>query len=332
MTESHWSLDPRAHPLTVGTLLDCVAELGSAAQGLVEKRPLFEGDGGWRVLQSIVRQMSVPLRKLCVDHEGSLLSKVVADPSFHPLGGKKSRYRRATMSWRTERREWVLGYESGKRETVVVPEAEHAIEVGRLYGIDFAEEGRCVVHSPFDLSVPRITLDEWLSSKAVQVNSVGYSVRDALRIVADYEGAHSNEMVAWVAVGVNPEDFDRGRNMKYRIINCVHFGCLSYAHIAAMYSGLYIIREMQHLLGKAAQSGQLAEMHASAVAKTIERVRTDLTFRARITNATHEMVVVGQSNVPGKRRRQPVYRVWSGSHDWDGCPTGKDELPGCSKR
>ena len=317
MTESHWSLDPRAHPLTVGPLLDCVAELGSSAQGLVEKRPLFESDGGWRILQSIVRQMSVPLRKLCLDDDGGLLSKVVADPSFHPLGGKKSRYRRAAMSWRTERREWVLGYENGKRETVVVPEAEHAIEVGRLYGIDFAEEGWCAVHSPFDSSVLRTTLAEWLSSKAVQVNSVGYSVRDVLRIVADYEGAHSNDMVAWLAVGVNPEEFDRGRNMKYRIINCVHFGCLSYAHILAMYSGLYIIREMQRLLRKAAESGRLAEMHASAVAKTIESVRTDLTFRARITNATHEMVVVGTSNVPGKRRRQSVYRIWSGSRDWD---------------
>ena len=221
------------------------------------------------------------------------------------------------MSWRTEGREWVLGYENGKRERVVVPKAEHAIEVGRLYGIDFAEEGWCAVHSPFDSSVPRTTLDEWLSSKAVQVNSVGYSVGDVLRIVADYEGAHSNEMVAWVAVGVNPEDFDRGRNMKYRIINCVHFGCLSYPHILAMYSGLYIIGEVRHLLGKAAESGRLKDMHASAVAKTIESVRTDLTFRARITNATHEMIVVGKSNVPGKRRRQPVYRIWSGSRDWD---------------
>lgn len=317
MTESRWSLDPRAHPLTVGTLLDCVAELGSAAQGLVEKRPVFESDGGWRVMQSIVRQMSVPLRKLCLDGGGGLLSKVVAEPSFQPLGGHKSRVRRATMSWRTERRETVLAYQNGKREAVVVPEAEHAIEVGRLYGIDFAEEGWCTVHCPFDSLVQRTTLDEWLSSKAVQVNSVGYSVRDVLKIVADYEGAHSNEMVAWVAVGVNPEDFGRGRSMKYRIINCVHFGCLSYAHILTMYSGLYIIREMQHLLGKLAESGRLTDIHASAVANTIESVHTALTFRARITNATHEMIVVGKSNVPGQRQRQPVYRIWSGSPDWD---------------
>ena len=61
LSSSHWSLDRRVHPMTVGTLLNCVTELCTAAQSLIEKRPLFEGDGGWRVLQSIVRQLSVPL-------------------------------------------------------------------------------------------------------------------------------------------------------------------------------------------------------------------------------------------------------------------------------
>ena len=89
MAESHWSLNPSSHALTVGTLLDCVAELGNAAQGLVDKRVLFDGDGGWRVLQSIVRQMSVPLRKLCLDNNGALLRTVVANPTFHPLWRKQ---------------------------------------------------------------------------------------------------------------------------------------------------------------------------------------------------------------------------------------------------
>ena len=107
VAESHWSLDPDSHPLTVGALLDCVAELGVAAQGLVGKRALFDGDGGWRVFQAIVRQISVPLRKLCLDDEGALLRKVVADPIFHPFGGVKGRYRQVRISWRTDREELV---------------------------------------------------------------------------------------------------------------------------------------------------------------------------------------------------------------------------------
>jgi len=294
-----------------------VAELGTAAQGLTEKRVLFGGDGGWRILQAIVRQMSVPLRKLCLDGDGVLLKNVVADPTFHPLGGAKGRYRRVTVSWHTDRRELVLGYADGKRETVVVPETEHAIEIGRLYGIDFLGEARCHVYRPFDLSTPRIAMDDWLSLKAAQVNSVGYTIRDALKIVADYEGAHTNEMFPVVGVGINPENFDRGRNMKYRLINCVRFGCLSYAQILAKYAGLYIIREMQHLLAEVEQAERLAELQASAVAQTIRQVRTDLAGPATITKSTHELILVGVSNVPGKRRRQPVYRLWSGSQNWD---------------
>ena len=114
--------------------------------------------------------------------------------------------------------------------------------------------------------------------------------------------------------------------MKYRIINCVRFGCLSYVHILTMCAGLYVIREMQHLLAEAEQSRTFAELQASAVARTIEQVRTDISFRAQFTQATNEMIVVGMSNVPGKRRRQPVYRLWSGSKHWD-APTPDADDP-----
>ena len=317
MSELHWSVNSSVHPMTVDTLLDCIIELGAAAQDLVDKRPLFDSDGGWRVLQSIVRQMSVPLRKLCLDNDGALLRRVISNPFFHPLGGEKGRYRLAKMSWCTEHQELVLGYANGKQETVVVPETEHEIEIGRLYGIDFVENGWCTVHSPFDLEASRIALDAWLGTKALQVNSVSYTVRDALGLVANYEGAHTNEMPAFVSVGVNPENVDRGQNMKYRLINCVYFGCLSYAHILVLYSALYITKGMQQLLAEVTHAKRFNNLHASAVARAIEHVRTDLTFRAQIINATHEMVVVGKSNVLGTRRRQPTYRLWSGSQEWD---------------
>ena len=303
--------------MTVATLLDCVTELGAATQGLTDKRPLFETDGGARVLQSIVRQISIPLRKLCLDDDGALLKKVVADPSFHPLGGSKARYREATMSWRTERLEWDLGYDSGKRETVVVPATEHTIEIGRLYGVDFVEDGWCIIHSPFDFTATPIPMHDWLGTKALQVNSVSYTVGDALNLIADYEGAHSNELPAFVAVGVNPEDIDRRRNMKYRLINCVYFGCLSYAHLLAIYSGLYIIGGMQRLMAEIASAEGFTHVHAPSVASSIEHIPVAPKFRARIVNATHEIVVVGKSNAPDSRRRQPVYRIWSGSSEWD---------------
>ena len=89
MPVPEWQLHPSVHPMTMGTLLDCVTELGSATQGLIDKGVLFNVDGGARVFQSVVRQISVPLRKLCLDGDGALLKNVVANPFFNPLGGNK---------------------------------------------------------------------------------------------------------------------------------------------------------------------------------------------------------------------------------------------------
>ena len=84
MSDPSWQLHPNVHPMTVGTLLDSVMDLGSAAEGLLDKKSLFDTDGGWRVLQAVVRQISVPLRKLCLDGEGALLKKTIASPTFYP--------------------------------------------------------------------------------------------------------------------------------------------------------------------------------------------------------------------------------------------------------
>ena len=314
VSDPSWQLHPNVHPMTVDTLLHSVMDLGSAAEGLLDKKSQFDTDGGWRVLQAVVRQLSVPLRKLCLDGEGALLKKTIASPTFPPLGGQKGRYRRATISWLSERREAVFTYATGKKETAVVPETEHKIEIGRLYGVDFLEDGWCAIHSPFDLMARPVPLDAWLDAKALQVNSVSYTVKDALGLVADYEGAHANELPALVAVGVNPEDVDKGRAMKYRLVNSVYFGCLSYVHVVALYTALYLTRQMQQLLAKSANT--LAGVDASPVERSIRHIRTDLVLRSRIVNAAHEMIVVGKSDVPGNRRR-PVYRLWSGSPQWD---------------
>ena len=85
-------------------------------------------------------------------------------------------------------------------------------------------------------------MDTWLATKILQVNSIGYTVRDALKLVADFEGAHINdELPAFVAVGVKPDDVDKGASKRYRMANCVYFGCLSYIHLVVIYSGLYTL-------------------------------------------------------------------------------------------
>ena len=68
-----------------------------------------------------------------------------------------------------------------------------------------------------------------------------------------------------------------------------------------------------------------AGLDASPVDPVIRHIRTDLVFRARMVNATHEMIVAGKSDIPGNRRRCPVYRLWSGSRKW-GRPGPRSEF------
>ena len=107
----------------------------------------------------------------------------------------------------------------------------------------------------------------------------------------------------------------RAGEKKYRLVNAVYFGSLSYAHVLTLYTALYITGQMQRLLARSANS--LAGVDASPLERSIRNIRTDLLSRARIVKTTQEMIVVGNSHIPGNRRRRPVYRLWSGSPQWN---------------
>ena len=314
--ENVWSWNEQAHPMTVNTMLGCVTELATAVQRLPIATAQSDESAAVLLLQTAVRQMSVPIRKLCLEGGTTLLQRVIQNPVFLPAGGEKGTYSRATMKWKSQRHEYVLGYENGTRQEVVVPESEHEIEIGRLYGIEFQEDGWCAIKSPFEGTGRGVGIDRWLSTKILQVNSVGYTVRDALKLVADFEGAHtSDQLPAFVAVGVKPDDMDKGARKRYRMANCVYFGCLSYIQVVVIYSGLYIIRMMQELIQKKVPFQGVSAI--TGVSELIGSVKTELSARGRMANGCHEMIVVGKSNVPGRERRQPTYRMWSGCDDWD---------------
>lgn len=311
-----WTWRDRVHPMTANAMLECITELATAAQCLPIATKQSNESAAALLLKTAVRQMSVPIRKLCLDGESSLLQKAIEDPQFLPLGGIKGEYSKATMKWKTQRHEWTLGYKGGRKEEVIVPETEHEIEVGRLYGIEFKEDGWYQIRSPFDETGHGIDMDTWLATKIFQVNSIGYTVRDALKLVADFEGAHANDQLpAFVAVGVKPDDFDKGAKKRYRMANCIYFGCLSYIQMIVIYSGLYIIRKIQSLI----QSRSVCKegIKIGDVAEIISAVRPDLSARSRIVNGCHEMIVVGKSNLSGADRKQTMYRIWSGCEEWD---------------
>ena len=316
MDNVKWSWKEKADPMTVNAMLNCVTELATAAQRLQIATKQSDESTVLHLLQATVRQMSVPIRKLCLDGKNDLLQRTIEEPLFLPMGGEKGKFSKATMTGKTQRREWVLEYEGGRKEEVIVPEYEHKIEIGRLYGIKFQEDGWCQIRSPFDRIGSGIDMDTWLATKILQVNSIGYTVRDALKLVADFEGAHANnQLPAFVAVGVKPDDVAKGAKKRYRMANCVYFGCLSYIHLVVIYSGLYIIWMMKKLI----QERPLSKdgVNVAGVAEIMAAVKLDFSARSRIVNGCSEMIFIGKSNVPGAGRKQNIYRIWSGCEEWD---------------
>ena len=159
-------------------------------------------------------------------------------------------------------------------------------------------------------------MDAWLAAKILQVNSIGYTVRDALKLVADFEGAHTNDgLLPFVAVGVKPDDVDKGASKRYRMANSVYFGCLSYIHLVVIYSGLFIIQMVQKLIEERPHSKD--GVNVTGIAKIAAAVELNLSARSPIVNNCSEMIVVGTSNVIGAERKQRKYRIWSGSEEWD---------------
>ena len=179
----------------------------------------------WDTALSAIRQMSVSIRKLCLDGQGASLRRAVGNPTMHPLGGAKGPYRKVTLTWKVPPIEGQLSFEDGRQEQLTIPEREFQIQLGRLYGIVFLDDDACAIHSPFDYSAPSIALDAWLNLKALQVNSVAYTISDVLRLVANAEGAHSPDFLpALIGGGFNPEQVGNGTEMKHRLANAVRFG------------------------------------------------------------------------------------------------------------
>ena len=230
-------------------------------------------------------------------------------------------YRKATLTWKVPPIEGQLSFEDGRQEHLTIPEREFQIQLGRLYGIVFLGDDTCAVHSPFDYSAPPINLDAWLNLKALQVNSVAYTISDLLKLVAIAEGAHSPHLIpALIGGGFNPEQVGNGAEMKHRLANAVRFGLFSYPHLIVLFTGLHLIDRVQELLKLHAQR-PTSDPIPPAV-RTLQRQTADLQtgFFAKlpIQRNVHEMIGYDESGpIVGPGSRRVPYRIWSGSDDWD---------------
>lgn len=295
-----WTFPKPVDSLALTNLEDCISDLIDATRELHRRRDI-EHDTQGLILRRAVRKMAVPIRKLIIDNDGQLLKKCVVHPMMHKLGEPCGPPRVAKIVFSTPKRDLIIGSADGSTQAVAVPPAQHTIVVGRLRGIERkrnqSKPNNVVVRitSPFDTNQETVGLDEWMNKRILQVNSVGYRPKDLLKLIGNYEGAHTNQFISMVAAGVKPEHIHKGPAMKYQLLNAVVFGQTTYSQIFVLATGLYLLDRLCELLRS---DDYLNSVEKSPIAKEINTMPPGasgvIDWAGAIGCGYNELIVVGE--------------------------------------
>ena len=281
-----WKLRDDASSDRVVDLLGCIADIMDAFDTV-------RGETTPRHAMSLVlvaRRVSVALRKILLDGNGSLLKSCLAEPRLHPLkapaGDARSvefvqKHRSVTVT--------ALFEEEGKETTFVAPDSEHRTVVDPLHGIRHDEEGIFAIESPFDLTAYPIKFKSWMSRRVVQVDDAVFTSRDLLRLIANKEGAHLSSGVRTVLPDRSSLTM-KSKDSRYEAVNAIKFAGLSYAQIFCMFTALYVVERSKELVD------EVPNEEGDAIAGICDRIgeyRTAFLARGSFGNESCRMFVLG---------------------------------------
>ena len=243
-----WQIRPSVHPITVLTLLECVTEIASGLEefGQIARQHTPSG----ALMLAKTRQISVALRKILLDGNGSLLKRCIGNPEMHPMKAplEDAKTLRGTQSFKGQ--EFVLNFADGSSRTLKIPAFEHTVSVHPLYGINHESESRSILFSPFDTTAKTVKFSKWMNTKLLEVNDMQFDTRLVLHLMAVNEGAHTNERVPFIGPVLPDEDNDA----RYSAIDGIKFGVFSYMEFFSLFVGLYLVNRVRETLGSVAST------------------------------------------------------------------------------
>ena len=237
-----WQIRQSVHPITVLALLDCLVEIAYALEEFVQIARQHTDSG--TLLLAKTRQISVALRKILLDGNGSMLKRCIENPEMHPLKAPADNAKtlRTTQSFKEQ--QLVLHYVDGSSRTVTIPAHDYVVSVHPLFGINHESESRSVLTSPFDSMAQTIKFNKWMSTKILEVNSMQFDVRSVLHLMSVKEGAHTNDRLPLMGPVLPDEDSDA----RYSAIDGIKFGVFSYMQFFALFAGLYLVDRFKDAL------------------------------------------------------------------------------------
>ena len=286
MTDA-WTFREGVSEEHVFDFLLCIVDIIDAVN---ELKDADKDDAGLKAI-SAARHISIPLRKLLLDGNGRLLKSCFAVPNFHPLKRPSPNERPITIVQKFKRPTMILGFEDGRETTIEVPEYEQRTTIHPLYGMRHDSAQAFVIEMPFDRDAHPIKFKAWMNTKVLQVDDMMFTAKDLLREVVNHEGAHIKDGKKFGMPDASSLAMDNMESQRYRAVNAVRFGALSYAQNFTICTGLYIASRSKTLIADLP-----LDKDGKAVAdicKKIDGCPTKLRGRGEMENQTYHMLVLG---------------------------------------
>ena len=297
-----WEENERASELALQNLAHCVLDIREATQ-ILEHKDDIRRDTGHLLLKQMVRKVAVAVRKISLDGGGRLLRICVSSPRLPAIRMDRGRVRHLQIIQERAPYKGRARFEDGTETEFEFPKAIHEVTMRSLPGIEYREEGACVVRPPFDEAEEGVKLSRWLKQEVIQIDSIVYTAENLIRLVANFEGAHTNELIPFVVSGLNLDQVGKGNEMRYQIMNTVRFGGLSYAQYFVLYTGIQIMHQASHITAEVLNRERrgLEYKKKEHPPADIPAVIQNPVFDTNISYSGNPMFVFGQDGQPDPR-------------------------------
>ena len=287
---ARWKIRQSVHPISVLTILECLVEIAYALEefGQIARQPKTSGV----LMLAKTRQISVALRKILLDGNGSLLKRCIQNPKIHPMkapadNAKTLRARQSFME-----QEFVLQFADGSSSTLKIPEHDYMVSVHPLFGINHESESRSVLTTPFDFAAGTVKFSKWLNTKILECNGMQFDIKSILHLMAVKEGAHTNELLPMMGPVLPDEDI----RTRYSAIDGIKFGVFSYMQFFSLFTGLYLANRSR----EAFEPGALASIdpRAEEMCQLIHLYPRDfpLLMYSTVSVAANPLYVLGKND------------------------------------
>ena len=225
------------------------------------------------------RQMSVSLRSILVENKGRLFTRVWKDGLFatwRQVEGKVLSKAVVKASPQMQIDYTIEGSE--EQRTLKTPEYKHGFLLTALPGIGRSGSNRYAILGNEEIWTDKETvkLQKWLEQQLFEVDGLVYDVENAIKTVADKEGAHIDQIVDSEGIYAGNRDDIKTKftnSDAYVRSRLVKFGPFSYPHIVVILVSKYLLMTTKESLTRSESQVQSIERQITLSSASLSAIR-----------------------------------------------------------